>query len=279
MEGWLFKKSAGGLQTWKLRWFTLKGGSIVYYKKSGDEKVRGTITVKGMTFEGDKFSEKKYIIRLSSEGKTRELAAKSEKEQQHWLEALKNASSQEPIEPEKKKEKKGALYSIESAAVGSALGKGVLKKVIDPSVWEIVDSLSSFVAATKDEATAAIFQEDVVKIIGKTVILYQQKQLGEEAIEDLVKIGVRASSIVIDYYQMPSIFNGEVLINKLQDSQRSLEGLLQPKLTPKNFARISRTINLFSDEKLLADLFTKNKWKELADIVAILRRHGGHSHQ
>jgi len=278
MEGWLMKKSVGGLQTWKSRWFTLKGGSVIYYKKQGG-KVQGTITVKGMTIaEGEKV-DKKYIIRLTSEGKTRELAARTEKEQQTWLEAFRNASTQDPVEPEKKREKKGALYSIESAAVGSAIGKNVLKKVVDPSVWEIVDSLSSFIAATKDEATAAIFHEDVLKIIGKTAILYQQKQLDDTEIEKLEKIAKKTSTCVIDYYQIPSIFNAEFTISILQESQRSFEALLQPKLTPKNFDRILRTITLFSDEKLLADLFTKNKWKELADIVAILRRHVGHSHQ
>eukprot|EP01112_Ceratiomyxa_fruticulosa_P004676 TRINITY_DN15220_c0_g1_i1.p1 TRINITY_DN15220_c0_g1~~TRINITY_DN15220_c0_g1_i1.p1 ORF type:complete len:279 (-),score=65.94 TRINITY_DN15220_c0_g1_i1:20-856(-) len=278
MEGWLNKKSVGGLQTWKSRWFTLKGGSIIYYKKQGG-KVQGTISVKGMTIsEGDK-GDKKYIIRLTSDGKTRELAARTEKEQQNWLEAFRNASTQDPIAPEKKKEKKGALYSIESAAVGSAIGKNVLKKVVDPSVWEMFDSLSSVIASTKDEATAATFHEDVLKIIGKTAILYQQKQLDDAEIEKLEKIAKKASTCVIDYYQMPSIFNAEYTIGILQDSQKSLEALLQPKLTPKNFERILRTITLFSDEKLVADLFNKKKRKELVEIDYILQKQVVQVHQ
>jgi len=162
--------------------------------------------------------------------------------------------------------------------MGSVIGKGILKKVVDPQIWNLVDNFSSFLAVYKDEATAALFHEDVVKILGKAAVLYQQNQIGDDAIKEMSKLGLRASLVIIDYFQMSSLFDAMFIIKIIQDTQTALDQILQPKLTPKNYLRIPRTLSLFSDEKLLADLFTKNKWRELSEIVVVLRANLGHLH-
>jgi len=280
MEGWMYKKSAGGLQTWKLRWFVLQDGSLLYFKKQGD-KLQGTVAIKGVVVdEADNSgkSDRKYIFRLQfSEEKIKSFGVASADEKNRWVKQIREHSTLEPISSQVAP-KKGAMYSIESAAAGTSLGKGLLKKVVDKEVWVLVDAFSSFLAAKKDQATAATFHEDVVKTLTKAALLYQANQLTDEHTKELLKLGLRITQITIDYYQMPSIFDPNIVLSIIAEIRAYLESVFAPRLTAKNALRLTRAISLFQDEALLTDLFTKNKWKELGEIVVILRAHLGYLH-
>jgi len=282
MEGWLYKKSEAALQTWKLRWYVLQEGSLMYSKKQGGP-IQGTMSVKGCSIEdientGKSDSKHVFRVLLGDSKKARLFATKTVVEKQQWISSLKSHSTMEPVAKCVPDKKKGALYSIESAAMSSKLGKTLLNKSVHADVWVLVEAFGAFLSIYKDETTAVTYREDVEKILTKVALLYQNKQISEENVTQLTKIGLSISQQFIDYYQMPSIFDAVEMIKIIEKARNYLEPLLLSKLTEKNAVRFTRVATLLQDEALLTDLFKKNKWSELGDIVKVLRAHVGHLH-
>eukprot|EP01113_Clastostelium_recurvatum_P022729 TRINITY_DN2720_c0_g1_i6.p1 TRINITY_DN2720_c0_g1~~TRINITY_DN2720_c0_g1_i6.p1 ORF type:complete len:220 (+),score=32.30 TRINITY_DN2720_c0_g1_i6:39-698(+) len=214
MEGWLYKRSGRAIPSWKLRWFVLQEGSLLYYGKQGGA-LKGTIIVHGATIEDidNAKTGSKPSFGIVSEGSDapRILAAKTSAEKQAWLTALRGNTSKAAIPQSPSKVKKGAMYAVGSVAMGSKLGKSIVRKSVHSDVWLLVGDAVSFLSQYKDEATGAAFQNDVEKMITKIALLYQDKHITEEQLTSLMLLAAHLVRLCIDYYQMPSV-SYEVLI-------------------------------------------------------------------
>jgi len=94
-EGYLHHKKEGILSSAQKKWFVLDGGNLHFYKKQGDAKPAGTVSiidaeVKSVLDQSGKAGVEFLVIPL--EGKTLKLKADTSEERRDWMDAIdKNA--------------------------------------------------------------------------------------------------------------------------------------------------------------------------------------------
>eukprot|EP01113_Clastostelium_recurvatum_P003249 TRINITY_DN11412_c0_g1_i7.p1 TRINITY_DN11412_c0_g1~~TRINITY_DN11412_c0_g1_i7.p1 ORF type:complete len:333 (-),score=78.43 TRINITY_DN11412_c0_g1_i7:153-1016(-) len=276
MEGLLLKKGGGAFHSWKQMWFSLQDGNLLYYKKQG-EACKGTIVIAGAKIEGAVVSGK-YVINITVEGSSspKMFSAKTHALQQEWLTSLQAHTTRDPsivkISPAPKV-KKGAKYAIENAAASSAVGKAIIKKLVQKDFIQAVDSFENFLRKYKNDAIATEFRRNIEKSLVKHALLLHNKRLDAAAEKEMIRHHLRIAQLVIDYYQMPSIFDIDIMMEALTQKRAFFERNIAPQLSPKNAALAARVFDVIVDQELITELFQKGKWAELGDIAGVMKVH------
>eukprot|EP01113_Clastostelium_recurvatum_P041411 TRINITY_DN6571_c0_g1_i3.p1 TRINITY_DN6571_c0_g1~~TRINITY_DN6571_c0_g1_i3.p1 ORF type:complete len:323 (+),score=79.27 TRINITY_DN6571_c0_g1_i3:109-969(+) len=278
MQGTLFKKGGGAFQSWKARWFELKDGTLLYYAKQGGS-LKGSINIAHTKIESLETSGKfAFIVIPSSGGEGKMLAAPTMAEKQDWLRDLQGSTEKTPLPGSPKPAKKGARYALESAAAGSLVGKALIKKAMSKDFKAAIDAFNSFMIKAKGEAIATKLHENMERALVKQMLLMHNHQLTVEQIDEIVRHNLILAQLIIDYSQMPSIFDVNEFLKALEVKRTFFTQYVAPLLTVKNAACATYAFSIIMDEALLTDLFTKNKHPELKVISGVMRELVGHLH-
>lgn len=158
-------------------------------------------------------TEKKHVLVLKGKDKTILFAASTEQEKDEWATQIKAQLGREPSTPPENghAKGKGAKYAIQTNVASSVLGRKLIKEIVDADTWKILDAVCSYLTKTRGEETASKFKKDIVKIGTKIAILHNNKLLSKEALEKMNKTIRPIAQTVVDYYQMPSIFDAPTL--------------------------------------------------------------------
>ncbi|XP_059823439.1 unconventional myosin-X-like [Hypanus sabinus] len=95
-SGWLYKKG-GGLSTlsrrnWKRRWFVLRGGRLLYFDNDAEDRLRGSVDVRGARAIVDNVEKENALDVVTSE-RTYHIVAESPEDASDWFRVLSGVHS------------------------------------------------------------------------------------------------------------------------------------------------------------------------------------------
>jgi len=222
-------------------------------------------------------TEKKHVFVLRDTGKTKRVlfSASNEQERDEWVGLIKQQLDKEPSPPPDNvnAKGKGAKYTIQANVASSIVGRRLIKEVVDPDSWKALDAIYSFLRKARGEETATKFKKDLMRIGTKLAILHSNKFVSDETVERMAASVRQLAQTVVDYYQMPSIFDAATLIQRFNDLRNVTEPHLENKIKPKTMKKFRELFDIACSEELLTTLFEKQKWSELDELSAIIRKH------
>ncbi len=113
----------------------------------------------------------------------------------------------------------------------SVVGRKIIKEAIPEDNWRILDALCSFLKQVKGEEAAKLFKKNCLKLGTKVALLHHHKLLVDEDLVRWRNLILKLGSVVVDFYQMPSILDPQVVtgvlneLHKYEDSTFSLYGV------------------------------------------------------
>jgi len=260
---------------WKQRWFVLHGSSLYYYTKSSSYAPKGVLELQTLELiETPDKIDKNFAFGLKDATTLHFLSASNEGEKQEWIESIKANKEKEALPPPENssiKKKKGVKYAFETNLASSILGRRLIKDAVPGEAWQILDNVSSFIGKVKGEETGKAFKKDFLKIGSKLGLLHYNKIVGDEVVKRWRKVFLKLASVVVDFYQMPSIFDCQIILKILTDLKKDADEILVPKLSTRSIEKLNFVFNVITDEALIANFFQKKKWKELENIATIIR--------
>lgn len=274
-EGFLSKSGEQKVKLWKQRWFVLVGGSLYYYNKKTNFTPAGVLKLQEYVIEDTVESDKKvFVLKTKSTGKKVLLSAGTEEEKHEWIASFKHHQALPPSPPPDNPHAKGkgTKYAIETSVASSVIGKKLIREVVDEDTWQLLDAFCGYLKAQKGEEEGNRFRKNMVKIGTKMVVLYNNKLLTKELLLDLRKVVVRLCILIVDYYQMPSIFDVKNVVNGILEVKGVVELPLAHKLSDKSMQQFQAIFKVLADEALISELFAKKKHEELQVIATIIKK-------
>jgi len=257
---------------------------IIITKKTSFAPSGGLELQKLELLEGSIKTDKKFVFALkdAEKGKTFIFSCANEEERAEWLSHLRANKDKAALPPPTNacaSNKKGLKYSFETNVAASMLGRKLIKDALPAETWQVVDALCSFIKQVKGEDTAQAFKKSLVKIGTKVALLHHNKLISDGEVFQWRKAVLKLGATVVDFYQMPSIFDCQVITGLLNDIKRDMEFKLTPKLMPSSIEKFNIVFGLLADEALVTNFFQKKKWKELDSIAVIIRANSPVSRQ
>jgi len=278
-EGFLLKSKDQKRKSWNQKWVILSRGALYYYRKKTNFSPAGVLELKDYDLEDNPEvrTEKKNVFVLRSKEKAQRVlfAASTEQERDEWIALIKQQVDKEPAPPPENPSArgKGAKYTIQANVASSLIGRKLIKEIVDPDSWKALDAICSFIKQVRGEEVATKFKKDLVKIGTKLAILHHNKLVTDEAILKMNQAVIQLAQTVVDYYQMPSIFDAATLVSYVNALRSATEPHLENKIKPKTMQKFKDLFVIGCSEELHTNLFEKDKWPELGEISAIIRKH------
>ena len=136
------------------------------------------------------------------------------------MEHLRVNKDKEPQLPPANKEKKGIKYSFETNVASSMLGRKIIKEALPTEAWQVLEAVCSFLEQVKGAETALKFKKSFLKVGTKVGLLHYNKLLPDDIIFNYRQRFLKLGTIIVDFYQMPSIFDCHVIIKSLNELRR-----------------------------------------------------------
>jgi hypothetical protein len=165
-------------------------------------------------------TDKKFVFGIVDKGKTYLFSCNNEEERKEWLTHLKANKDKEPQLPPANKEKKGIKYSFETNVASTMLGRKIVKESLPTEAWQVLEAVCSFIGQAKGTETAQAFKKSFLKVGTKVGLLHFNKLLSDDVVFNYRQMFLKLGTIVVDFYQMPSIFDCQVIIKFLTDMRR-----------------------------------------------------------
>eukprot|EP01127_Copromyxa_protea_P018255 TRINITY_DN56_c0_g2_i1.p1 TRINITY_DN56_c0_g2~~TRINITY_DN56_c0_g2_i1.p1 ORF type:complete len:322 (-),score=88.49 TRINITY_DN56_c0_g2_i1:67-990(-) len=260
---------------WGAVYCALVGGSLYYYK-TADGEPKGFIDLKGCTFsdsvKGEKGDKKKNLFSLLLDGKeVFGASVSSQSDLEGWKKDLTEAFTQEHAEaPEgsgiKRKKQTvgmGIKKGVSSKAAQSAVGKKVMKSIINEETTTLLNALKALVQAESGSSKKSDELEgNIIKIAVKAFLLVENKNLKGS---DFLKAD---QPLRTAFNLLVKVFNGrrrakrerviealEKVEKELKEAERVIVELLSPWISTKNMMRLTSVFSTVGNLKFLETIF------------------------
>ncbi|KAL9647939.1 hypothetical protein ABK040_008209 [Willaertia magna] len=90
------KKKGGNIKTYKRRWFELRGKFLFYFKKQGEKKPTGIISISNATVEEDESKAMSFRLKGKNLARVYEISAENETDYNNWVKELRKAIEYNP---------------------------------------------------------------------------------------------------------------------------------------------------------------------------------------
>jgi Domain of unknown function (DUF758) len=167
-------------------------------------------------------TDKKFVFAIADKGKTFIFSCTSEEERAEWVSLLRLNKGKDPQPPPTNgtPERKGLKYSFETNVASTMLGRKIIKENLPAEAYQVLDALCSFIEQVKGPQTAQAFKKAFLKFGSKIGLLHYNKFISDEEAFNWRKRFLKFGSIVVDFYQMPSIFDCQVITKQLNDMKK-----------------------------------------------------------
>jgi len=253
----------------------VRGGTLFYYKNANDITPKGSVQLNGCTFgsyEGKSLKKSCVGFAVSKDGT--ELFVGSLTNQgdlETWKRVLTEAFSKEATEAltKEKAKTKGQGTGMKfkkaaaSAGAGSAMGKKVMKSIVNDETTTLLNAMKALVQAESGSAKKAEeLEANIVKIAVKVFLLVENKNIKGS---DLLKADAPLRNA---FNLLVKVFNGrrrakrerviealEKVEKELQEAQRIIVELLSPHITTKNMMKLTSVFSVVGNLKFFETVF------------------------
>jgi len=246
----------------------VRGGTLFYYKNANDPTPKGSVNLKGCTFgnyEGKGLKKGTVGFAISQDGSDVFVGSLTNQgDLETWKRVFTEAFTKEASEAvtkEKTKTKQGAGMKIKKAAAsagaGSAVGKKVMKSIVNDETTTLLNAMKALVQAESGSAKKAEeLEANIVKIAVKVFLLVENKNIKGS---DLLKADAPLRNA---FNLLVKVFNGrrrakrerviealEKVEKELQEAQRIIVELLSPHITTKNMMKLTSVFSVVGNLK------------------------------
>jgi len=258
---------------WKAVYCVLIGGSLYWSKSSTDPEPKGSIDLKGKKLEFHLKGLKKDFAFSVTEEKSELFigACSNEAELTSWKKDLEAALTKDHVDApailNEKKKKEGAMSrakkNIASKTATSALGKKVMKTIVNEETTALINSLKKIIRKESGNPKRADeVEKNIIKIAVKAYLLVDNGTLTADEFLVADKPLREAFELMI------KIFNGRNRVKKerileaidkvvehLKKAEEIVTNLLAPQLTSKNMIRISATFASIANRNFMEHVY------------------------
>jgi len=274
--GYIEMKKTGGKKGWKVSHCVLIGGSFYWYKNA-----KAVQPIDGCDLSqcnvGEMKVEKKDCFSITSKEDDSELFVgylTSETTRESWINSLNSNKDKDPspfpVREEVKVKKKNLINRTKNKVVSktatSALGKKVMKTLINEETATLLGALKNIVSKESgDPKRAEELEKNIIKIAVKSFLLIENGKLnGEEFLKADATLREAFELLSKCYNQKgrakPEAFDNALkkIEGLLKQSEEIFTNILTPYLTSKNVYRISSAFGTIADAKFLKRVFFNN---------------------
>jgi len=259
---------------WKPIHAVLRGGTLFYYKNANDVSPKGSVELNGCTFgtyEGKYVKKSTHPFAVSKDGAEVFVGCLTNQgDLETWKRFLTDAFTKQATEAltkEKVKTKGGAgikfKKNVASAGAGSAMGKKVMKSIVNDETTTLLNAMKALVQAESgSKPKAEELEANIVKIAVKVFLLVENKSIKGS---DLLKADAPLRNA---FNLLVKVFNGrrrakrerviealEKVEKELQEAQRIIVELLSPHITTKNMMKLTSVFSVVGNLKFFETVF------------------------
>jgi hypothetical protein len=258
---------------WKAVYCVLIGGSLYWSKSSTDPEPKGSIDLKAKKLEFNIKGLKKDFAFSVAEDKNELFvgACSNEAELNSWKKDLEAALTKDHVDAptvlQEKKKKEGAMSrakkNIASKTATSALGKKVMKTIVNEETTTLINSLKKIIRKESGNPKRADeIEKNIIKIAVKAYLLVDN---GTLTADDFL---VADKPLREAFELMIKIFNGRNRVKKdrileaidkvvdlLKKAEEIVTNLLAPQLTSKNMIRISASFASIANRNFMEHVY------------------------
>jgi len=268
--------------SWTAVYCQLVGSTLFYYKTANDPEPKGSVELKGCTFEDAVKGEKKklHFGVVKGDEKVFVGAVGSQSDLEAWKKDVTESFSKDAstavetgVTAQKKtkqtvtmKMKKGAAAKTANTAVG----KRVMKSIVNDETTTLLNALKALVQAESGSSKKADqLEADILKIAVKAFLLVENKDLkGSDFLKADAPLRAAFNLLV-------KVFNGrrrakrerviealEKVAKELLEAQRIIIELLSPHLKTKNMMCLTSIFGTIGNLKFLETIFYEDSIEE-----------------
>jgi len=261
----------------KQRTVRLISGQLLIYKKEGHSAPKTTILLSNCTITKDISKENTFSVKTEEENKV--FCVATEEEYSVWMELLTaqntaNSNGNDAATVKTKKSRKGSLLSqakknVAGKVISSAMGKDLLKKIIDEETNEQVELLKILLVNEYGKEKADHIEISFIKLILKAHFAIENKLLTSDAFQPLLELSRKVCYLLsgaINMSDKQDALKGVLsrAAKVIVEIQTMFENSMESVLTEKNFVKIAETFASISDEIFLFNIYTRENNKETA---------------
>uniref|UniRef100_A0A6B2LHX9 Uncharacterized protein n=1 Tax=Arcella intermedia TaxID=1963864 RepID=A0A6B2LHX9_9EUKA len=161
--------------------------------------------------------------------------------------------------------------NVSSAVATSHTGKDVIRKFVGKKALATIDIVKDLITLHEDKKKATEIENNIIKIAVKVILLFQNKDLSEKNLTDLVPKVESLWVSVLNYSQMPFTYDAITIKTSAEDMIDSMTTQLAPFLSEKNISLLRETAVYLQQKELLDLLFEKEEQEPMRkDLARIL---------
>ncbi|ELP91337.1 hypothetical protein EIN_153740 [Entamoeba invadens IP1] len=257
---------------WKLRFATINGSTLYYYKTELDDKPEGKIELKGGVMNSDpkhKLNEThKNSFHLVIGDVTQQFKCTQDMFKE-WVDVITKRALLAPKEAPTKaliaKSKRTLMDKITRNTVASVGGSGSASFVMNDEVKNLLSAIERLVEIDVGKEVAKKTEKFIMKLVAKCYMEWQHHNISNEQIYALDKPLREAFTMFDQLFRYFGMKKAEFLkpgFQKLVDLlneqiKTQLLTTLRPCLSPKNLAKLRELFNMFFKVEFFERVWSK----------------------
>jgi len=270
---------------WITRLFYLCGCALYYHKK-GYEKIVGPILIKdaviSVSNDHPNPKKKKFAFKVTAPQEdnvsgTFYSNVKDEETRNAWLGAFNENKSKDAVDiittvKVKQSASMRVKKNVSSAVAGSSAGKDIIRKFVGKKALRSIDIIKDIVLKTTgDKKKVTEIENSVIKLSAKAILLWQNGDLTEEDVNEVIPAIRSLWLAVLNYCQMPFTYDVQTIKTLTNELMVGFNNIMAPYVTERTLGLLKETMTFLTQEQMLDSIFMNESEDALRkDIVTIL---------
>jgi len=161
--------------------------------------------------------------------------------------------------------------NVSCAVATSTAGKDIIRKFVGKKALQAIEIVKDVVSQFEDKKKANEIENFIIKIAVKAILLWQNNDITEEDITDVVPLIRSLWITVLNYCQMPFTYDPVNLKSNGDELGIAFSTLLAPHVSEKTLNLLRETISYLDQRELLDIVFERDAQEGMRkELVRIL---------
>jgi len=162
--------------------------------------------------------------------------------------------------------------NVSSAVATSSAGKDIIRKFVGKKALRLIDIVKDIMLkSTGDKKKVTEIENNIIKISAKAILLWQNGDLTEEDVLEVIPIIRSLWLSFLNFCQMPFTYDAQTLKSLASDLIVGFSNILAPYVTERTLGLLKETMTFLTQEQVLDSIFMNEAEDALRkDIVTIL---------
>eukprot|EP01103_Thecamoeba_quadrilineata_P001423 TRINITY_DN11277_c0_g1_i1.p1 TRINITY_DN11277_c0_g1~~TRINITY_DN11277_c0_g1_i1.p1 ORF type:complete len:194 (+),score=38.08 TRINITY_DN11277_c0_g1_i1:188-769(+) len=179
--------------------------------------------------------------------------------------------------PEETQKKKSNLYRFKNTAASSGLGNSIFQKYADEETTKILNALKILVSNQYDKEQGSTVKKNIVKIVIKVLLLYEDKQLEAENFQEIYALFRKICALIKNTYyrELTKLTKGPLdkqSAMRISEFGEEMEGnlitLLSKFVSPKTQQRIHVIFGYLKNVDFVTQSFSDPIFSQIVIVLA-----------